>query len=243
MFTKPRGPRGRLPRERLGRRRYNNDLRIKMCIKPTEEDLVTIHHELGHDYYYHDYYKLPIALPGGRQRRLPRGDRRHARAVDHARLPEAARPARRRSPKNDKGRHQPADEGRARQDRVPAVRPADRPVALGRVRRQDQARPTTTRPGGSCARSTRASRRRCARTEDDFDPGAKYHVPANVAVHALLPRAHPPVPVPPGAVQGGRATRARCTSARSTATRRRARSSRRCSRWARASRGRRRCTR
>ena len=44
---------------------YNNDLRIKMCIEPTEEDLITIHHELGHDYYYHQYYKLPMLFQGG----------------------------------------------------------------------------------------------------------------------------------------------------------------------------------
>ena len=37
----------------------DNDLRIKMCIKPTQEDLETIHHELGHDYYFHYYYKMP----------------------------------------------------------------------------------------------------------------------------------------------------------------------------------------
>ncbi len=44
---------------------YSDDLRIKMCIRPTEEDLVTIHHELGHDYYYHYYHKLPILLQQG----------------------------------------------------------------------------------------------------------------------------------------------------------------------------------
>ncbi|MGB1274288.1 MAG: M2 family metallopeptidase, partial [Nannocystaceae bacterium] len=38
----------------------NNDLRIKMCIKVDHEDLVTIHHELGHNYYYNSYYTLPI---------------------------------------------------------------------------------------------------------------------------------------------------------------------------------------
>ncbi|PIE05709.1 MAG: peptidyl-dipeptidase [Sorangium cellulosum] len=42
-----------------------NDLRIKMCIKPTEEDLVTIHHELGHIFYYQEYYKLPILYQNG----------------------------------------------------------------------------------------------------------------------------------------------------------------------------------
>ena len=30
----------------------DDDLRIKMCIEPTEEDFVTIHHELGHNYYH-----------------------------------------------------------------------------------------------------------------------------------------------------------------------------------------------
>jgi peptidyl-dipeptidase A len=44
---------------------YNNDLRIKMCIKPTQEDLWTIHHELGHDYYFQHYYKLPILYQAG----------------------------------------------------------------------------------------------------------------------------------------------------------------------------------
>jgi peptidyl-dipeptidase A len=42
-----------------------NDPRIKMCIKPTEEDLVTIHHELGHIFYYQEYYKLPILFQSG----------------------------------------------------------------------------------------------------------------------------------------------------------------------------------
>jgi peptidyl-dipeptidase A len=39
-----------------------NDLRIKMCIKVTQEDLQTLHHELGHNYYEHYYYTLPTML-------------------------------------------------------------------------------------------------------------------------------------------------------------------------------------
>jgi peptidyl-dipeptidase A len=35
-----------------------DDLRIKMCIEPTEEDFVTIHHELGHNYYQRAYSRL-----------------------------------------------------------------------------------------------------------------------------------------------------------------------------------------
>lgn len=44
---------------------FNDDVRIKMCIKVNHEDLITIHHELGHDYYFHYYYKLPILFQNG----------------------------------------------------------------------------------------------------------------------------------------------------------------------------------
>ncbi|HVR42802.1 MAG TPA: M2 family metallopeptidase [Thermoanaerobaculia bacterium] len=36
-----------------------NDLRIKMCIEPTAEDFKTIHHELGHNFYQRAYNQLP----------------------------------------------------------------------------------------------------------------------------------------------------------------------------------------
>jgi peptidyl-dipeptidase A len=38
---------------------YKNDLRIKMCIEPTEEDFRTIHHELGHNFYQRAYNQQP----------------------------------------------------------------------------------------------------------------------------------------------------------------------------------------
>lgn len=43
----------------------DNDLRVKVCLKPNHEDFVTIHHELGHNYYYAYYYKLPVLFQGG----------------------------------------------------------------------------------------------------------------------------------------------------------------------------------
>lgn len=43
----------------------SDDLRIKMCIKINQEDLITIHHELGHNYYYHYYTKLPVIFQAG----------------------------------------------------------------------------------------------------------------------------------------------------------------------------------
>ena len=48
------------------------DVRTKMCIKPNEEDLFTIYHELGHVYYYLAYNHLPPrsrAAPGASTKR------------------------------------------------------------------------------------------------------------------------------------------------------------------------------
>ncbi|MCC7075041.1 MAG: M2 family metallopeptidase [Deltaproteobacteria bacterium] len=42
-----------------------NDVRIKMCIKVDEDNLVTIHHELGHIYYYEYYNNKPVLFQQG----------------------------------------------------------------------------------------------------------------------------------------------------------------------------------
>jgi peptidyl-dipeptidase A len=39
---------------------YVDDLRIKMCIDITAEDFVTVHHELGHNYYQRAYDRQPV---------------------------------------------------------------------------------------------------------------------------------------------------------------------------------------
>jgi peptidyl-dipeptidase A len=44
-----------------------DDVRIKMCIKPIEEDLFTIYHELGHVYYYIWYKDQPELFQDGAQ--------------------------------------------------------------------------------------------------------------------------------------------------------------------------------
>ena len=41
------------------------DVRIKQCIEPTEDQLTTIHHELGHIYYYLMYNALPPLFQQG----------------------------------------------------------------------------------------------------------------------------------------------------------------------------------
>jgi peptidyl-dipeptidase A len=42
-----------------------DDVRIKMCIKPIEEDLFTVYHELGHVYYYLWYKDQPQLFQDG----------------------------------------------------------------------------------------------------------------------------------------------------------------------------------
>ena len=44
---------------------YDNDVRIKMCIQIDEENLITVHHELGHIFYYQSYYKKPVLFQTG----------------------------------------------------------------------------------------------------------------------------------------------------------------------------------
>ncbi|MGH7286302.1 MAG: M2 family metallopeptidase, partial [Polyangiaceae bacterium] len=44
---------------------WSDDLRLKVCLQPTEEDLITVHHELGHSYYFQSYYQLPILFQAG----------------------------------------------------------------------------------------------------------------------------------------------------------------------------------
>lgn len=44
---------------------YSGDARIKMCTKVNQDDLITLHHELGHDYYYLYYHQLPMLFQDG----------------------------------------------------------------------------------------------------------------------------------------------------------------------------------
>jgi peptidyl-dipeptidase A len=41
------------------------DVRVKACLEPTEEDLYTIYHELGHDYYFLSYAQQPYLFRDG----------------------------------------------------------------------------------------------------------------------------------------------------------------------------------
>lgn len=44
---------------------FAGDVRVKMCTEVNEEDLITIHHELGHNYYFLYYNEQPILFQEG----------------------------------------------------------------------------------------------------------------------------------------------------------------------------------
>eukprot|EP01095_Lingulamoeba_sp_RSL-Kostka_P017815 TRINITY_DN9498_c0_g1_i1.p1 TRINITY_DN9498_c0_g1~~TRINITY_DN9498_c0_g1_i1.p1 ORF type:complete len:723 (-),score=260.59 TRINITY_DN9498_c0_g1_i1:106-2274(-) len=48
-----------------GNEESDEDVRLKMCIEKTQSDLITIHHELGHIYYYKQYRTQPQLFRNG----------------------------------------------------------------------------------------------------------------------------------------------------------------------------------
>ncbi|QAT85795.1 peptidyl-dipeptidase A [Corallococcus coralloides] len=157
---------------------YDNDLRIKMCIKPTEEDLVTIHHELGHNYYYTYYYKLPVLFQAGAN------DGFHEAIGDALTL--SITPAYLQQAgllnaveKNDKNViNLQLKDALEKVAFLPFGLLVDQwrwDVFSGKVKPADYNKSwwaMRTKYQGIAAPGTR--------TEQDFDAGAKYHVPANV---------------------------------------------------------------
>ena len=60
LFTEAARPRGGLPRQRLGRRLRRTTCASRCASRSTSEDFVTIHHELGHNYYQRAYNDQPL---------------------------------------------------------------------------------------------------------------------------------------------------------------------------------------
>jgi peptidyl-dipeptidase A len=154
------------------------DLRIKMCIKPNEEDLVTIHHELGHNYYQRAYAGLPVLLQNGAN------DGFHEAIGDAIAL--SITPGYLKQvgllqdlPKDDKGLIN-----------VQLKRALGKVAFLPFGKMIDQWRWDVfsgTTPPGKYNQAWWALRAKyqgvappVARSEADFDPGAKYHIPGNV---------------------------------------------------------------
>jgi peptidyl-dipeptidase A len=107
-----------------------DDLRIKMCTKVNADDFVTIHHELGHNYYQRAYNKQPFLYLNGAN------DGFHEAIGDFVALsitPEYLV----QIGLLDKAKVPSADKDVGLLLRVPALRPADGQVALGRLQGHD----------------------------------------------------------------------------------------------------------
>ena len=153
-----------------------DDLRIKMCIDVNEEDFTTIHHELGHNFYQRAYNQLPMMF------RDSANDGFHEAVGDTLALsvtPEyLVKIGLARQGAVSVRRHQLLLRRGARTARVPAVRTAGRPVAMAGFRRDDPAG-RLQQAWWELKLNYQGVAPSSPRGEEFFDPGAKYHVPAN----------------------------------------------------------------
>ncbi len=154
-----------------------DDLRIKMCIDPTEEDFTTIHHELGHNFYQRAYNTLPVIL------RDSANDGFHEAIGDTIALsvtPEYLVKIGLLKQAPDASGDIPLLLSRALE------KLAFLPFGLvidqwrwKRVQRRGQAGQLQLGVVGAPAKVPGRGARRRTRGEEFFDPGAKYHVPSN----------------------------------------------------------------
>ena len=155
------------------------DLRIKMCTKVNSDDFVTVHHELGHNYYQRAYNKQPYlyldSANDGFHEAI--GDM-IALSVTPEYLVQIGLLDRRKVPSADK------DIGlllRQAMDKV-AFLPFGLLVDKWRWRVfSGEVTPADYEKGWNDLRlQYQGIAPPVARTEADFDPGAKYHIPASV---------------------------------------------------------------
>jgi len=155
----------------------DQDLRIKMCIEINGEDFVTIHHELGHNFYQRAYRKQPFLFRDGANDGFHEaiGDT-IALSVTPGYLQKVGLLA---TP--------PGNEGdleflmRMALDKV-AFLPFGLLVDQWRWKVFSGEVPPTRYNAAwwELRRKYQGVEAPVSRTEADFDPGAKYHVPANV---------------------------------------------------------------
>ena len=153
-----------------------DDLRLKMCIDINDEDFVTVHHELGHNFYQRAYNKQPYLFQNGAN------DGFHEAIGDTIALsitPEYLKQVGllQTVPKSD-------DTSfllRRAMDKV-AFLPFGLMIDQWRWKVMDGSiKPADYNKGWWELREKyQGVAPPVARSENDFDPGAKYHVPANV---------------------------------------------------------------
>ncbi|MEO6199294.1 MAG: M2 family metallopeptidase [Sphingomicrobium sp.] len=155
-----------------------DDLRIKMCTRVNADDFVTIHHELGHNYYQRAYNAQPYLYLNGANDGFHEaiGDM-IALSITPEYLVQIGLLQRSKVPSADK------DTGlllRQAMDKV-AFLPFGLLVDKWRWGVFDGSIPTTGYEAGwnDLRRQYQGIVPPVARTEGDFDAGAKYHIPAS----------------------------------------------------------------
>jgi peptidyl-dipeptidase A len=156
---------------------YEKDVRLKMCVQINEEDFSVVHHELGHNYYQMAYAGKPFLF------RESANDAFHEAIGDTISL-SVTPPYLKQLGLIDKVPDASADVGfllNRALDRVaflPFGYLVDQwrwKVFSGEVGPNDY-----TKAWWELREKYQGIAPPVARTEQDFDPGAKYHVPANV---------------------------------------------------------------
>lgn len=156
---------------------FNNDLRLKMCVKIDHEDLITLHHELGHHYYFQSYYTLPILLQEGAN------DGFHEGIGDTLALSVTPSYLHKVGVLPEASEHPEAVLNE--QMRMGLEKLSFLPFGLlvdmwrWRVFKGDVTPARYTELWWSLRAQYQGVRPPHARHPDDFDPGAKYHVPGN----------------------------------------------------------------
>ena len=154
-----------------------NDLRIKMCIDITEEDFSTIHHELGHNIYQRAYRNQPPLIRGSANDGFHEGiGDTIALSITPEYLQKIGLLDRVSPPSADLGLLM-----RMALDKIaflPFGLLIDQwrwQVFSGQVRPQDY-----NKAWWDLRKKYQGVMAPVERSEADFDPGAKYHVPASV---------------------------------------------------------------
>ena len=178
-----------------------DDLRIKMCIEPTAEDFITIHHELGHNFYQRAYNQQPMLF------RDSANDGFHEALGDTVALSM--------TPEYfvklgfiDKASDPSKDTGLLLKQALEKVAFLPFGILIDQWRWKVFSGEVTPEKYNQVWWELRQKYQGVAapvaRSESDFDPGAKYSRAGQCSLYAILPGARAPVPVPPGAGGGGR---------------------------------------
>jgi peptidyl-dipeptidase A len=153
-----------------------SDLRIKMCIEPTAEDFRTIHHELGHNFYQRAYSHLPYVY------RQSANDGFHEALGDTIAL-SVTPTYLKQIGLIEKVPDPSSDLGLLMKDALESIAFLPFGLLIDKWRWDVFSGETTPAQYNQAWWELRTKyqgvRPPLARTETDFDPGAKYHIPGN----------------------------------------------------------------